>query len=130
MSMGTRVDFALRLGEVDEVGLWLLATEGLCEGFLLGCLVVVLVGSERDDVAGGLRHLQLPVRVVEQVLLVLVSGEFLEELGRVATLILAGWLGLSGVQVVKHLTIIFITYYNRIRFSTPCYPFLLILILV
>jgi hypothetical protein len=109
MGMGTGVNLALRFGEVDEVGCGLLATERLGEGVLLGRFVVVLVGGEGDDVARGLWQLQLPVCEVEQVLLVLVSGELLEELGRVAALILAAWLGLGRVQVVKHLTIIFIT---------------------
>lgn len=81
MNMRAWVDFALRLREIDEVGWWLLAAKGLGEGVLFGSLVVVMVGSERDDVTGGLRHLQLPVSIVEQVLLVLVSREFLEELG-------------------------------------------------
>ena len=96
--MRTRCDFALRFGEVDEVGARLLATEGLSRRVQFRRnLVVFVVGSQRDDVAGGLRKPQLPIAEIEEILLVLVGGEFLEEFCRVGAFVLTGRLGLGGV---------------------------------
>ena len=67
------------------------------------------MGSKRDDVSGGLRESQLPITKIEKVLLVLVSGQLLEEFGRICSLVLTGRLGLGGVQIIQHLTIIFIS---------------------
>ena len=68
-----------------------------------------MVSSQRDDVAGGLGKPQLPIAKIEEILLVLVRGEFLEEFSRVGAFVLTGRFGLGGVQIVQHLTIIFIT---------------------
>ena len=85
------------LGEVDEVDLRFLI---LAEGLEL--LVLRLAGSERDDVAGGLRHLELRLLgEVHRVLLILIRRKLLEELVGERSLLLAG-LGLGRQQVINH----------------------------
>ena len=65
-------------------------------------MVFVFASSKRDDVSGGLRHLELRLLLkVHRIFLVLISGKLLEELVGKGSLILAG-LGLGRQQVIDH----------------------------
>ena len=68
--------------------------------------LVHFAGGEGDYVFGGLGELEVDsLCEIHEVLLVLVSGKFLEEFGR-AVLVREGLLGLGRERVVNHLTII------------------------